>query len=390
MMSGPGVSSKNTRVAVVIPTHWDYRMGGSQYQAKLLIEQMYENHDASIAYFTARASANRRFDDHQVICVGHTNALRRFGHFWDYFRLQKALREFAPHVIYQRVGCAYTGIAARYARRSGIPLIWHLASEKDCLKAPAIGQLLSRPHALVETRLAKKGATHADIIVAQSRDQVRMLRENFGRKADRVIGNFHNVPQIPEKPVDRFAVVWIANLKAVKRPDKFLEVAALLEDLSGIEFIMVGRAYSSLSLQSDFEQAMLRRSNVRYVGALTNEEVNKLLERSHLLINTSESEGFSNTFIQAWMRSVPVLTLGVNPDGLLDDSFLGNSHDSTTEIADSIRGLVSNPDMLEDMGKRSRQYAMQHFSMKNAAELADLIVQTATGRRDKPAARPET
>ena len=126
---------RRIRVAVVIPTHWDYRMGGSQYQAKLLIEELHRSFGADITWFAARASENLQFDDHRVVSVGKANTLRRFGHFWDYFRLQRALREFAPDVIYQRVGCAYTGIATRYARRSGTPMIWHLASQADCSKA---------------------------------------------------------------------------------------------------------------------------------------------------------------------------------------------------------------------------------------------------------------
>jgi len=117
------------------------------------------------------------------------------------------------------------------------------------------------------------------------------------------------------------------------------------------------------------------------------EDVNRLLERSHLLVNTSEWEGFSNTFIQAWMRSVPVITLGVNPDGLLDNSYLGCNHVSTAEIASSIRGLASNPDLLEDMGKRSRQFAIRRFSMRNAAELSSLIAETAADRCDTLAER---
>ena len=41
--------------------------------------------------------------------------------------------------------------------------------------------------------------------------------------------------------------------------------------------------------------------------------------------------------------------------------------------------------MLDDMGARSRQYAMERFSMKNAAELADLIIQAAGEKREKSA-----
>jgi len=379
-MLGKRVKSRDMRVAVVIPRHWDYSIGGSEHQAKLLIEQLYQTYGATICYFTARASARRKFADHQVICVGHTKWHRRFGHFWDYFRLQRALAAFAPDVIYQRVACAYTGIAVRYATRAGIPLIWHLASENDCRKAPAIRQLLGRPHALIETRLAKRGAVQADVIVAQTKDQIRMLHENFGRRADRLIRNFHPVPPACNKRVEPLTVVWIANFKSLKRPELFLEIASRLQDLSKIEFVMVGQPYPSHSLQSRFEQAMQRHPNVRYLGAVPQEDVNRLLERSHLLVNTSEWEGFSNTFIQAWMRSVPVITLGVNPDGLLDNSYLGCNHVSTAEIASSIRGLASNPDLLEDMGKRSRQFAIRRFSMRNAAELTSLIAETAADR----------
>jgi glycosyltransferase involved in cell wall biosynthesis len=369
---------RGIRVAIVIPTHWDYRMGGSQYQAKLLIEELHRSFDADITYFTARASENLQFDDHRVVSVGKTNSLRRFGHFWDYFRLQRALHEFAPDVIYQRVGCAYTGISARYARRSGVPMIWHLASEADCRKAPPLSRLLARPHALIESRLAKRGVTHADVVVAQSSDQTEMLHSNFGRRPDRLIRNFQPLPPEVAKDPDRFTVVWIGNFKPVKRPELFIELAGQFAQQSDVEFIMVGRPYPSESVQGRLNKAIRANRNLDHLGGVPQGDVNELLESAHLLVNTSQSEGFSNTFIQAWMRSVPVFTLGVNPDGLLDGGALGSSFEDTAQMASSIRELRSNFDMLNDMGKRSRVHAVQHHSMKNAAELADLIIRTAT------------
>ena len=386
-MSDTQMKLREIRVAVVIPTHWDYLIGGSQYQAKLLIEQLYRTYGVTICYFTARASTRRKFADHQVVCVGHTNWFRRFGHFWDYFRLRRALRAFSPNVIYQRVACAYTGIAAGYATQAGIPLVWHIAHDTDCRKSLPIGQLLGRPHTLIETRLAKRGVRQADVIVAQTNDQIRMLHENVGRKADRLIRNFHPAPPACKKGVKPITVVWIANLKPTKRPEKFLEIALRLQDLSGIEFLMIGQPYHSQYLQRHFEQAIQCQTNVRFLGAVSQEDVNKLLERSHVLVNTSTQEGFSNTFIQAWMRSVPVLTLGVNPDGLLGNRGLGGNYDSIAEIANSIQELASNPDTLSDMGEISRQFAIQQYSMKNAAELASLIVETAIDGLSDPADR---
>jgi glycosyltransferase involved in cell wall biosynthesis len=380
-----GTKPRKLRVAVVIPTHWDFRIGGSQYQAKLLIEQLHELHDVDVAYFTARAGVQSHFSDHQVIAVGRSDSLRKYGHFWDYFRLQKALRKFAPDVIYQRVSCSYTGIAARYASRFSIPLIWHIASESDCRKAPAIREVFSRPHTLIETRLAKQGVRKANVIVAQTKDQARMLHQNFGRSPDRLIRNFHPVPPTVEKRNDILTVVWIANFKLLKKPELFLEIAAGLQDLSRVECLMVGKHYSSPFLQDHFDQTLKHRTNVRFLGALPQEGVNELLDRSHLLVNTSEWEGFPNTFIQAWMRSVPVLTLGVNPDGLLNSSYLGRACKSTDEVIKCIRDLVSNPIMLDMMGKQSRRYAIRHFSMRNVAELASLIVETGHDKCSSPA-----
>jgi glycosyltransferase involved in cell wall biosynthesis len=356
-------------------------MGGSQYQAKLLIEELHKNHDTEICYFAARTPVHREFPDHRVVCTGWSDFLRRFGHFWDYFRLQKALRAFAPDVIYQRVCCSYTGIAARFANHEGVPMVWHIASANDCSKAPRFWSCLRRPHAWFETRLAKSGIPRADLIVAQTEDQGRMLKANFGRRPDRVIRNFHPQPRASGKSTNLLRVVWIANFKPLKRPELFLDIASSLETLPGIEFLMVGQPYFSRSLHNEFESRVGKISNVKCLGEMAQEDVNALLDSVHLLVNTSRWEGFSNTFIQAWMRAVPVLTLGVNPDQILDNNSLGHSFNSTAEIADSIRELAANPDMLKAMGKQARQFALQNFSMKNAAELANLIVETAASRQ---------
>jgi glycosyltransferase involved in cell wall biosynthesis len=259
-------------------------------------------------------------------------------------------------------------------------MVWHIASENDCRKPIRIWNSLRRPHAWLENRLAKRGIAKADVIVAQTEDQMHMLQENFGRRVDALIRNFHPESGTSVKPADRFTVVWVANFKPLKRPELFLEIASHLKDLPHIEFLMVGQTYSSRSLHTEFDQVMRQTPNIKCLGAMAQEEVNALLEKAHLLVNTSKWEGFSNTFIQAWMRAVPVLTLGVNPDRLLDEEKMGRCLESTAEIARSIRDLAANPDMLRAMGQQSRQFAIRHFSMENASELADLLVQTALRR----------
>ena len=131
MNPGPK-SGEGARVAVVVPAHWGWREGGSQQQARLLIGTLVREFGANVRYFAARTGDQTEYDDHDVVNVSTLDALHRYGHFWDYFSLQRELARFAPDVVYQRVYCAHTGIAARYASRTGTPLVWHISSDNSC------------------------------------------------------------------------------------------------------------------------------------------------------------------------------------------------------------------------------------------------------------------
>jgi glycosyltransferase involved in cell wall biosynthesis len=357
-------------------------MGGSQYQAQLLIGRLAANHNVQVRYFAAR-TRRLSFPDHEVCDIGERPALRRFGHFWDYFRLQRALRSFRPDVVYQRVACAYTGISRRYATRAGVPLIWHIANQNDVLPAPSAWSLLARPHRLLESRLSKAGARRADVIIAQTADQAALLESHYGRAPDHIISNFHPEPPLPARGEAPVSVVWIANLKDAKRPELFVELAGRLQDDERLKFSMVGLPYPDAEKQAAIQARIDTLPNLDYLGAVSQEAVGKLLESAHILVNTSLWEGFSNTFIQAWMRGVAVLTLGVNPDGLLDDGVLGCSCDTVDGLENSLRGAVDNPAMLIRQGSVRRDIARERFSMHNADLLADIIVREGAGARKK-------
>jgi len=61
------------------------------------------------------------------------------------------------------------------------------------------------------------------------------------------------------------------------------------------------------------------------MGKLPFEETLKIFDGATLFVNTSksESEGFPNTYIQAWLRGVPVISFDVDPDGVIAKNGLG-------------------------------------------------------------------
>jgi glycosyltransferase involved in cell wall biosynthesis len=123
-----------------------------------------------------------------------------------------------------------------------------------------------------------------------------------------------------------------------------------------------------------------------YLGEKSQKEVNEFLARAHVFVNTSLHEGFPNTFIQAWMREVPVVSLHVDPDEVLGRERIGIHAGSEEELRDAVRMLVVDPHRRAEYAVRAREYARRRHSLANAELLRQLI---DTGRLDSPISRPE-
>ena len=58
--------------------------------------------------------------------------------------------------------------------------------------------------------------------------------------------------------------------------------------------------------------------NVTFLGTVPPIEMEGWFKKKKLFMNTSIREGFPNTFLQAWMNRVPVVSLNIDPDGIIE------------------------------------------------------------------------
>ncbi len=117
--------------------------------------------------------------------------------------------------------------------------------------------------------------------------------------------------------------------------------------------------------------------NLTYLGLKSHAEVNELLARAHLFVNTSTEEGFPNTFIQAWLRDVAVLSLTVDPDQVLAREQVGIAAQSEAALTESLRTLIDHPQVRAGFVRRGRDHAAARHSMRNVQQLIELIRDTS-------------
>jgi glycosyltransferase involved in cell wall biosynthesis len=364
------------RLCIVTPMHSATHVGGAEYQIERLVDVLNSTGRYEIYYLNGISDGNESSDRYRVVRIGNDPRPPRFGYLSQAVPLYKALAEIQPDSIYQRVACGYTGVCAYYAQRHGAHLVWHVAHDSDV--SPDMSLHGRNPvRRFLEKRSVEYGIRRVSCIVTQTKDQAALLERHYRRKADAVIPNFHPSPSdIIDKSGERI-VAWVAGIKPWKRPEAFLDLADSMRDLADVRFVMIGReaiAPSERAWLNALESRIRTAPNVQYRGSRSQAEVNELLARSHVFVNTSRYEGFPNTFIQAWMREAAVVSLHVDPDRLLGERAIGLFCDGSLQrLEDAVRTLLSDSSLRAAYTAKARDYALSHHSMANADGLARLI-----------------
>jgi glycosyltransferase involved in cell wall biosynthesis len=313
--------------------------------------------------------------------MGDPTGFRRRSTLFDAKSLWTVLNDVQPNVIYQRMKQGYTAICAHYARRVGIPLVFHAASDPDTDGRWFRKQLSANtPLDLLEVAAGNWGLLRAAHIVVQTGKQGALLRRRFGREASALVPNSQPLPhELPEKRASGLRVLWVSNIKEVKRPKLFLDLAEQLSYRDDIEFWMVGRPGGHRSIRSTM-CAIHSSTRIRYFGELSLEKVNELMEQADVFVNTSSFEGFPNTFIQAWGRGAVVTSLVVDVDGGMDARGIGYCTGSLARMAEVIARLADSPDLRREISERAFAHAWQEHSSANLERLADFVLRVGTVR----------
>lgn len=368
---------KNKKIAIITPGFYEQAIGGAEYQSYLFAKIAKDNgldvHYIYITYGVNKLPNDLGLQIHAVDSPKYRKYLRYFGKtaITCIPKTWRILKKINPDVIYCRSGVVQAGLAAYYGKKFKKKSIWHAASVKDIEKKNYLSYVF-KPLTFLDRMLVEYGIKNSSLVLCQAVYQKELLLKNFGRNS--VIQP--NIIPVLNKTIVKdkiFTVVWIANIKVLKQPELFIKLAKKFSTYKNIQFIMIGKP-SKGKYQDYLNNKIRDTSNLHFLRFQTMDQVNRLLSKSHLLVNTSLYEGFSNTFLQAWMKEVPVCSLNVDPDGLLKEKGLGFFSKTIDSMVKDILLLYKNPFLLKSMGVKAKEYVYKNHSLdKNTYKIIDLL-----------------
>jgi len=329
-------------------------MGGSEIQIYYLIEKL-KKKGYEIHYLFDSNRKIKQWDDEVHYHLLHDYT--RLFNWLNFLKIGILIKKINPDIIYQRVRSNYTGIGAFFAKLTNIKMVYHISSINSCLKTSTT--FLN----FIKDILGDYGINNANLVIAQTRCQQNLLKNNFGLNSV-LISNGHPIPNPPFKKLHPPIVAWIANIKHLKQPEVFIKLVEECQDLDA-RFIYAGRPTTG-KYQKMLSKKTKDIPNLTYLGEIPFEKTNELLSQTSIFINTSLSnkEGFPNTYIQAWMRETPVVTLNCDPDNIIKSQKIGFHSGNFEQLVKDVRYLVENEDERREMGEKARKYAINNHNVE--------------------------
>jgi len=272
--------------------------------------------------------------------------------------------------IWSSLKKANTDIYFHEAGSTGVlPLFCFLNRKKFVYRIPSDAAVLSKPlsgnYSLSRKIVDALEIKRADIVVAQSNFQKRILKERFGVESV-VIKNGLMIPRVNCEKQSPPTVLWVASISSVKRPHLFVELA---KSIPHARFEMVGgKAKGEPQLYDQISVAAQKLSNLRFHGFIPYHKVNEYFKRASIFVNTSRIEGFPNTFIQAWMHYTPVVSLSVDPDKIIQNEKLGFRSGTFKQLVSDVTTLLKDKKLRKTMGENARKYVEREHDIRKAVK----------------------
>lgn len=372
---------KNSKITFVMPWHISERGGGAEVQANYLAQELGQR-GYDVSYIC------------QTIHKPKINTVSREGNIDIYFlkssgsfpwidqnKYLEPLKIIRPDYVLQRLSSNVTYVIGKYVSKNKSKFIWictdnsspqkrfHFLKFKERLSIKSLGvfkYLIFAFNCVIMDYFREKGLKQVDVAFSQNTFQKEQLKRHFNLESQKMISGhpMSNNSMSVEQRFESKTILWCANFGTHKRPELFIELAKQMLH-TPFKFIMVGGHSDTTYVNTLLKN---KPTNLETTGHLSFDEALSYFDRASVFVSTSVSEGFSNTYIQSWLRSVPVMAFGADPDNIIKNHKLGFDVESIGDAIHKLEMVLAKFESYKSLSNNAYNYGYKNHSIERMTD----------------------
>lgn len=267
------------------------------------------------------------------------------------------LTRLRPSVVIFRGASRNLFFVSLWSKFLGVKLVFMGASNTDFEPE---NEIINYWH---DRMLYRAGIRLAYKIVVQNETQKNSLERYYGLNDPLLIPNIWGGDDFECGKLSKEDdyLLWVANFRSIKRPRLYIDLARRNPE---VKFLMIGGSNDS-SLYRECQESASSVDNLMFLGGLPFQIANSYFQGAKLLVCTSESEGFPNTFLQAWANDVPVVTT-FDPGGVVNQYDLGVVVSEIDQLDAVVNKLLGNDELYNSLVYNIRDYFRLNHDSRTA------------------------
>lgn len=345
-------------------------IGGAEVQQVELAKEL-QKKGFEIYFITYKTDYNRNemVNGINIVPVYDRKESNKFNFLNKFLKIWKKLKEVDADIYFYRAGSP--GISSIFCRLNNKKLIKSIASNAEVTGEPLIKKNWFMNYLLkignwLDIKLSDK-------VISQSEFQKSELKKRLKIKSEK-IRNVYTIPKMENIDGEPIYILWIGTIYPAKQPSLFLKIPNHFPEN---KFLMIGRV-EDLELYEKIKNTLKNIPNLEFKGFIPHNKIFDIYKKAILLINTSKTEGFPNIFLEAWSCSIPVVSLNVDPDGIISKYRLGFHSKTFEQMLNDIKKLLNDKKLLKTMGENGRKYVEENHNIKNIVDQYEELIQKIT------------
>ncbi len=322
--------------------------GGAEMQMFLLAEYLSKNTEYNIIFFAGNKITPEIKNQTKINLLKSIDLKQKENIF---IKLIKSIRFFIhlirlkPDVLISTNASAIVGIGAFYCNTFNKKFIYRTSSLIDVNEEYAKNNGISG-------KIYKYGLINATKIITQNENHKKLLKENHNIDAT-VLKNIFKVSE--QNISEKKHILWVSRFAKMKNPELFFEIAKQFPDK---KFVMIC-PHNTENIQDwkKLKKEAGKIKNLTFFNKVPFAEIQKYFDKAELFVNTSDFEGFPNTFLQAAQSKTPIISLNVNPDNFITEYNCGIfAEGNFDKMLSEMKALLKNENELKIKGENLFKY----------------------------------